>query len=108
MGNVGVVVLCSSFSCPLPIAMGWKDNSSHLLSLVSVVLLLLLQLQRSLQHSTVAAMDEDEVAENMSDSLCFQLQPMEVDNVTEAVMQQWHLWSDMSFLDEDLGFWIKP
>lgn len=53
-------------------------------------------------------MDEDEVAENMSDSLCFQLQPMEVDNVTEAVMQQWHLWSDMSFLDEDLGFWIKP
>lgn len=33
---------------------------------------------------------------------------MEVDNVTQAVMQQWRLWSDMSFLDEDWDFGLNP
>lgn len=84
------------------------DTSVEVLSMASLILLLTLNCHRSLSLAVAPDVAQDDEPE---DTLMYDVagpQAHDYVSVAEAVFNHFRLWSNLSVVDEDLGFWVKP
>jgi len=88
--------------------MDFLTNSAEVMFMASTVLLLLMSMNKTVD--VYVPTDTDEDTDNESQMVTEALEPpcFDMDTLAGAALHTFRLCNVFSFLDEDMGYWVKP